>query len=400
MKIAIVNVTFQYGSTGQLAFNLYKKAIENGNEAKIFYGRDPEINHDSNIIKIEKQSSVIFHAFMTRMSGLEGYFSYFSTKHMLKALDKFRPDVVVLFNLVGYYIHEPLLFRYLNKNNVKTIYCMIDEYSYCGKCCYPNDCQNFMEKCVQCPLKSEYPESWIFDVAHKKQQMKYQMYGCRYNYIFAGPEYVCERAKKSKILGKAKLAVLDECIDTNIYKIYDTVALRMKYGIPKRNKVVLNVCPVSNKRKGAEFYFEAIKRISKKDITYIHVGCDTDEVKYPDNMIKVGYIYNQQELAEYMSLADVFVCSSMNDTMPNTCLEALACGTPVIGFQAAGIPFVADHICGTFVEAGNVSFFAEAIDFAPRKDDNMMQYCRDYALKRYSFDAYYNKILEIQGEFI
>ncbi len=400
MRIAIINVTYQYGSTGQLAFNLYKNAIKNGDDAILFYGRDNAQNLDPNIIKIENAVSVYCHAFMARVTGLEGYFSYFPTKYLIKKMREFCPELVVLFNLVGYYMNAPLLFEYLNRNRIKTIYCMIDEYAYCGKCAYPGDCEKYMGKCEKCPGKKLYPESWLFDIAYKKQRMKFSSYGRREHYIFTGPEYVCERAKKSMILRDAKTIILDECIDTNVYKQYETAPLKKQLGIPEKNKIVLNVCPVSNPRKGAELYFQAIKRLEGKGISFIHVGCDTQKTEYPDNLIQVGYIYDQVELAKYMSLADVFVCSSMNDTMPNTCLEALSCGTPVIGFDIAGIPYVADSICGTFVEAGNIEKLAEAIDSAPHKENAMEEYCRNYALKRYSFEAFYRKILEIEKKHI
>lgn len=395
MKIAILNVTFQYGSTGQLAYNFYKKAKENGNEARLYYGRDCIESKDENIIKLGSNSSIYFHAVMSRLTGLEGYFSKGSTRKLIESLNEFSPDLIVLFNLVGYYLNEPMLFSYINEKMIKTVYSMIDEYAYCGKCCYPEKCQKFLEKCDKCPKKRRFPKSLFFDYSKKKQMMKKNLYGGKNNYIFTAPEYVCNRAKLSYILRNADIRPIDECIDVETYKPYATHDLRRKLCIPDNHKVVLNVCPTSNKRKGAQYYFDAIRLFTDEDITFIHIGCDTKKIDYPKKLIKVGYINDQATLSKYMALADVFVCTSTNDTMPNTCLEALASGTPIIGFDIAGIPFVADKKCGCFVETGNVRELAKAIMQQPRKNERMSEYCRQYALNRYSFDILYSKVMDI-----
>lgn len=83
--------------------------------------------------------------------------------------------------------------------------------------------------------------------------------------------------------------------------------------------------------------------------------------------------------------------------MPNTCLEALSCGTPVLGFDISGIPFVADEPLGHFVEAANVKQLKEFItgQATERKTQETVMRCREYALRRYSPDTYYSKMKSI-----
>lgn len=395
MKTVIINVTREYGSTGQLASNLYKKMNDNGNEAYLFYGRYDEENEDNNIIRFTTNFSIKAHAVMSYITGMEGYFSYFTTKNMISQIEKICPDLVVIYNLVGYYINTNLLFEFLNKNHIYTICCMIDESMYCGKCCYPDECTKYKSFCDRCPKKEGYPKSIFFDTAKIKQIAKRKMYGQKNNYTFIGPEYVVNRAKESMILRDAHIEIVDEAINTECFRPKKIAILKQKYNIPEKDKVVINVCPVSNKRKGAQYYFKAIEEIKDQNITFIHIGCDTDNIKYPEKLVKVGYVYDQNVLADYLSMSDIFVCTSTNDTMPNICLDSMACGTPIIGFNCSGIPFIAEEPIGCFVEEGNYRELANAIKSMKKKDEDTVKKCRDYAIKRYSFDTYYNKIIEI-----
>ena len=66
-------------------------------------------------------------------------------------------------------------------------------------------------------------------------------------------------------------------------------------------------------------------------------------------------------LAEYYSMADVFVLPSLAENYATVTLEAMACGTPVVGFDVGGIPEQLSNGKGIIVEAGNQQAFTEAI---------------------------------------
>ena len=74
----------------------------------------------------------------------------------------------------------------------------------------------------------------------------------------------------------------------------------------------------------------------------------------PPNCINVGVIYNQDELAEYYSLADVTVITSFRETFSMVVAESLSCGTPIVGFKAGGPESIALKEYSEFVEFGDV----------------------------------------------
>lgn len=109
-------------------------------------------------------------------------------------------------------------------------------------------------------------------------------------------------------------------------------ALREKYKL-KNRKVILAVAPnIMDERKGGTWVLKLAERC--KDKTFVLVGCDNDEVR--DNCIFIKRTTNQDELAVWYSLADLFVICSARENFPTTCIEAFCCGTPVIGFDNGG----------------------------------------------------------------
>ena len=49
------------------------------------------------------------------------------------------------------------------------------------------------------------------------------------------------------------------------------------------------------------------------------------------------------------SCADLFVIPSLEDNLPNTIMESMACGTPCVGFEIGGIPEMIDHRVNGYV---------------------------------------------------
>ena len=114
--------------------------------------------------------------------------------------------------------------------------------------------------------------------------------------------------------------------------------------------------------------------------------------KCPSNYIPISYVANQEELCEYYSLGDLLCFPSLSETIPSTCLEALACGTPILVFNISGMPYIADESCCYMVEPKNVEQMSEVINIVPLKDKTIEATCRAYAEKRYDNRMYFEKL--------
>ena len=397
-KIAIINVTAQFGSTGKIAYGMYQKLNNDGYQVRLFYGRKDNIQENVDIVKIGTDNETKIHGGLARVTGLHGYFSTSATKQLIRELEEYKPDLVQLYNLHGYYLNINLLLEYLKNKGVPTVYSMLDEFPYLGRCCYSFDCDLFKNGCEHCECsRSEYPATFLFRWGKKFAEDKRKAYEGFNNICFVAPQWVLERAESSYLLKGKELLCVDEYVDTEdlfyprteYHKLPDKIRNTSK-------KIVLTVAPYSNPRKGGKYFLEAARRFLNDDLfLFVYVGMNVQDVDIPENCIAVGFLNDQDELAEYYSIADVFVCTSLADTMPNVCLDALGAGTPVIGFDNTGIPYVAEEPLGKFVESENVSALCEAIQSASKKDNSVVELCRGYAQKRYSPQTYYRKMLEI-----
>ena len=124
--------------------------------------------------------------------------------------------------------------------------------------------------------------------------------------------------------------------------------------------VVMGCAGNWGKMKGEDDFLEIARR--HPDWVFIMVGIAQDKLKnLPQNVHGVPFTNGQQELAEYYSIADVFVNPTYQDTYPTTNLEAIACGTPVITYCSGGSPETIDSHCGISVERGDIDALDKAI---------------------------------------
>lgn len=132
----------------------------------------------------------------------------------------------------------------------------------------------------------------------------------------------------------------------------DQKRARQQEGLPEDRKLVLFVCQrVTNPYKGMDYLVEACQRMAKKhaettnDITVVLLGSHADEVAelLPFPTLPLGYVSDVQRMVRLYRAADVFVLPSLSENLPNTIMEAMACGLPCLGFRVGGIPEEIDH---------------------------------------------------------
>lgn len=294
---------------------------------------------------------------------------------------------------------------YLAQKDIPVVYGMLDEYPYLGYCCYAYDCEDLKHGCTDCHFdySDRYLKSLFFNRARNTVLLKKKNYDSFKKIVFTGPGWVIERARESYLLKDKDLRLVDEYVDTeNTFYIHDTASLKEKLGISKDTIILLDVAPSKDSRKGVRYFVELARRMEEKytNLLFVNVGYQNNFTDLPSNFMGIPFIRDQNELAEYYSMADLFICTSMADTMPNTCLDSLACGTPVCGFEITGVPYVADEPLGRFVPPGDVGALQVIAEKTGKKTKEMEDACRDYAVKRYSLDTYYDKQLEIYHDLL
>ena len=400
MKVLIINVQWNGSSTWKIAYGFYKRLKESGHEVILAYGMGVTNVEDKGVQKIAPRLEPKIHFRYNLITGYHGAFGPIAHYNLKKIVENFKPDIVQLYNLHGYYMNIFRFMDYLAKKDIPVVYGMLDEYPYLGYCCYAYDCDQYENGCKNCrlSLKDRYLKSLFFNRARKTLLMKKKNYDSFTKIVFTGPEWVVQRAKKSYLLRDKDVRTVDEYVDTEeTFIIRDTMKLRKELKISADTIILLDVAPSKDKRKGVEYFIRLAKRFEKYDDKYIfiNVGYGDNFEDLPKNFRGISFVKDQIKLAEYYSLADLFICTSMADTMPNTCLDALSCGTPICGFNITGIPYVASEPLGRFVEPGDIDDLEKIVHKTMKKTCKLADECRKYAVNRYSLDTYYDKQMEI-----
>lgn len=361
LKVLLIDVVCKKGSTGKIVYDLYTELNNNGHIASICYGRGTKIE-EPGIIKISKDLEMYFHAFLTRSIGLTGYFSFFATRRLIKHIKVFKPDLVHIHEATTYYLNISTLVDFLKKNKIKTVWTFHSEFMYTGKCGHAYDCEKWKSECGKCPQTKEFPKSWLLDFTRKMHKDKKKLFQGFDNLIIVTPsKWLAERVKQSFLKGK-DIRVIHNGIDVqNIFHPRAYEHLKKKHNITDE-KVILAVAPkIMEARKGGRSVLELAKRMKKENIKFIIIGVEDLREKFDDNIIALGRTENQIELAEYYSMADLFLICSKRENFPTTCLESLSCGTPVIGFDAGGTRETAPKGYGHFVSFGDFAHLESTI---------------------------------------
>ena len=394
--IAVINSVCR-DSTGKIAVGLQRYLLRQGKDAVVCYGRKPD--PDTPHYRIDNKVENYLHYAEQRLSGQMCRGSRFATKRLIRFLKKNNCDGVFLVNVHGSYCNERILFDYLVKENIRVVYIMADESAVWGNCFYkPEECKRYERQCIGCPMMKGWQRALFGDSAHKAHLIKAQAYP-RMNAAFVAPEFVINGARVSPLMRNLRLEIVDEAIDVTTAQPRDALQLRRKLGIAD-DKVVL-VCVAPNDpghySKGVHFFIEAARRLEDdKRFVFVHVGWRAgDKSGLPQNYTAIDYVKNQEELSYYYSLGDLFVFPSMADSMSNACLDALSCGTPLLCFNTSGMPYLGDETVMTMVEPKNVDQLVEVIKHTTKKTKEKIDTCRNYALKRYDSQKYFERLTNI-----
>lgn len=388
MKFALINSLIT-GSTGRGVKKNYDRLKERGHVVKVFYGRKTDNDIESrDFVYFGNKNSSRIHILGSYFLGLNGRMSNIQTSKLLRMLDEYNPDIVWLSNLHGSYLNVFRLLNYLKKKDIWTVYGMPDEYAFCGKCCSAYDCEKYKTGCEKCPHLHDYPRSYIFDNSKTLFNLKKQAYDGFEKIVFRSAPYVVNKAKESALLKDKEFFVTDSSVDmTRYFYPRETDKLRQELGIARSTKVLLLCAPIKDALKGGEFFLEAARRCVDEDFVFINVSYGGDTSSLPSNFIALPFERDRDRLAEFYSLADAYVCTSKSDAQPNACLEALGCGTPIIGFNTSGVPYIAPNEFGTFVAPFDIDELVLAIKQQPIKTEKFIAKCREYALSRFSIEA-------------
>jgi glycosyltransferase involved in cell wall biosynthesis len=211
---------------------------------------------------------------------------------------------------------------------------------------------------------------------------------------FVGPSrWMLEESRKSLVTSGFRAEHIPYGLDLDIFSPKSPSELKSILDI-KDHKLVLGFVAdrLNDPRKGIQQLFSAIPQILSQhpEVHLLIAGSNLGDLAGISHTA-LGPLQNDLLLSHFYSACDYFVCPSTQDNLPNTVLESLACGTPVLAFNIGGIPDMIIPRVNGFLRNKDCldDLLNEALDF--RKKNNpqfllMREMCRARANKEYSLN--------------
>ena len=389
MKILLLDVHYGHSSTGRLMVNLKKYFEGEGHEVLACYGRSSG-ERLPGAIKVSSELEFYTHGILSRLSGLNGIFSPVATLKLTKIIDEFRPDVVHLHELHGFYINTSSVMDFLKRKKIPTVWTFHCEIMYTGNCGYALECNNWLDSCGNCPELYRYPKTWFFDFTKNMfNKKKLDFKDFHRLKIVAVSEWLAERVERS-FLGTREIEVVHNGIDTlNAFSPKDTSELALSLGITTKHVIVSIAPDIMSESKGGKWVLEVAKRLLDQSITFVLVGVKEKLQNDQPNIIFLPATTNLNLLAQYYSLGDFFLLPSKQETFSLACAESLACGTPIIGFECGAPTKIIPPGYGRFVRYGDITALAELVESSLQSELDFVssKKCVDYANAHFSSDV-------------
>lgn len=395
MKIVQINAVYKASSTGRTTFELHDALQAKGHKSFVFcsdHNASP-----SNVFQIGNTTDHKIHAFLSRVFGRQAYFSVAATKSLLRKLEVIRPDIVILRNLHANYINLPRLLSYLAQNDVATVLVLHDFWFMTGHCCHYTNigCDRWQTECHHCPLLHHYNKSLFFDNSRKIFNDKKRLFTAIPRLAVVGvSKWTIQEARESFFKNARILKYIYNWIDLNIFRPLPLSSLRKELGLAASDFVVLGVAQLWSNAKGLDKFVEIARRLPETKV--ILVGKFVRDERTPANLIAVGEVNSSPRLAEYYSMADVFVNPSVQETFGKVTAEALACGTPVVGCNTTATPELIPDSCGFVFTPDDTETLIMNIE-AVRKRGKMFfsNSCRQFAGDNFDKKKQIEKYLEL-----
>jgi glycosyltransferase involved in cell wall biosynthesis len=332
----------------------------------------------------------------------EGYWSApVAPRFHLNQIKKLKPDLVC----INWINDDFLSIGEIGQFDVPVVWAFHDLWAVTGGCHYPGSCTGFYSSCGNCP-KLKYPAE--HDWSRNIWQKKYEQWRDLDMTILCPSNWMASQVKKSWLFGDKRIEVCPYSIELDVFKPMESADLRTELGVKPHQKVLLfgAVNSMHDTRKGAHLLVEALEklegRVDSDDLVFMVFGAKESPAleKVPFRIINLGFVGEKADLARYYAASTAFVLPSLEDNLPNTVLESLACGSPVVAFDIGGISdMIDDGENGFLVDRINTSLLADALEAMVKMPEEQYQSMRKASRKKmedhFSKEVVGQKLIEI-----
>ena len=373
MRVLIVNTSERMGGAAIAANRLMDALRNNGIQAKMLV-RDKQTDQIT-VIGLRKSMWKIWQFVWERILIWKA--NHFK-KHNLFAVDiaNTGTDITLLPEFQQaeiihlHWINQGMLslkdLRKILLSGKPVVWTMHDMWPCTGICHHARECDKYHKECQHCPYI--YKGGSKKDISYQVFKTKQELYQLAPITFITCSQWLKERASQSALLTNHSVINIPNPINTGLFKPRNKQDARQKRNLPTDKKLILfGSAKITDKRKGIDYFIESCKILAEKypevlnEWGVVVYGKESELLKplVPFEVYPLNYISSEKELVDIYNAVDLFVTPSLEENLPNTIMEAMACGIPCVGFNVGGIPEMIDHL-----HNGYVADYKSAEDFA------------------------------------
>ncbi len=365
MRVLIINTSEKTGGAAVAANRLMDALNNNGVKAKMLV-RD-KLTEDITVAELPKSPLLKWNFLWERLRIFLAL--RLSKKHLweidtatngtdITTLREFREADIIHLSWINQGMLSLNGIRKILKSGKPVVWTMHDLWAATGICHYARGCKRYLSGCGECKLLPGNGSQ--HDLSARVWRKKKAAYGSHLIHFVACSKWLEKEARQSGLMAGQHVTNVPNPIDTHIFRRSDPKEARQQLGLPVDKLLILFVSQrVTDQRKGMDYFVKAIEKMvaehpEKRDNTGIIIlGGHAEEVagQLPLPTYPLGYVSDERKIVNVYNAADTFVLPSLEDNLPNTIMEAMACGVPCVGFRVGGIPEMIDHLRNGYVAA-------------------------------------------------
>ena len=229
--------------------------------------------------------------------------------------------------------------------------------------------------CHHCPQIHVEPKSLFLDTSRFMWNKKRKLFNLPQQMTIVTPSRWLADLTRESFFKNYPIKVINNGINLDVFKPAPS-DFRERYNL-KDKYILLGVANEWGERKGLDVFIELATRLDDSYQIVLVGTNDNVDKQLPANIISIHKTYNQKELAEIYTAADLFVNPTREENFPTVNIEALACGLPVITFETGGSVEIIDEYCGQSVKRNDIDALIKGI-----ADIRNSPYERDACIRR------------------
>lgn len=282
----------------------------------------------------------------------------FSEYHIEKHSLAREADIIHLHWVCGGFLDFQGFFNQVSNHVVWTLH---DMNPFTGGCHYAYECLRYLKDCHACPQLEGAKSNSAAErmLAEKIKVLKGQD---RSLSIVTPSSWLMDCSKKSKLFSHYPHRHIYNIVNAESFYMGDQSASRERLLLSTEKKIILCIGSLDYARKGNNIIAEALPLLNHQDVILCCVGSVSEAHKDNSSIVHLGYISDSDKMRDAYNAADVFVLPTMADNLPNTIVESLLCGTPVVSYGVGGVTEQVNDRNGLLVHDRRPESMASALD--------------------------------------